>query len=284
MLPNNYMWFGNEKLLNNFSIAMIGSRNAEDESKKIAEKISYNLSKNNIQIISGMALGIDSAAHNACLKAKGKTIAVLGSGFNDIYPKENIRLFYKILEEEGVIITEYDLDMPPLKHNFIRRNRIVAALSSGVVLIQAKENSGSITTAKYALKLKRNLFVLPGAAFNLNYKGSNNLLVNGAKCILSYKDILKEYKEFSNKINLEKDKDEIKETIKIPNEYIEIYKMVSDIPKSINQISIELKIPIQILSYKLTLMEMEGFIKSLPGRTFIRCYWHILYIATKIYL
>lgn len=217
-----------------------------------------------------MALGIDTEGHEGCLKARGKTIAVLGSGFNDIYPKENIKLFNEIIDNGGLVISEYGLNAPPIGHHFLSRNRIVAALSNGVVLIEAKENSGSITTANHAIKLKRNLFVLPGSVSNLNYRGSNNLLVNGAKCILSAEDVLKEYEEFSGKeihTNYEKANEE--NTIEIPEEYKDIYENISNEPKTINQISIELKMPIHILSSKLTLMEMEGLIKSMPGKTFI---------------
>lgn len=163
--------------------------------------------------------------------------------------------------------------MPALPHNFLRRNRIVAALSDGVVLIEAKENSGSLTTANYALKLKRNLFVIPGGALNLNYMGSNKLLVNGARCILSYKDVLKVYENFSERIindNIKEIKKEEECKLVIPDEYKEIYEELSNIPKTINQIAIELKIPIHILSSKLTLMEMEELVESMPGKMFKR--------------
>ena len=162
--------------------------------------------------------------------------------------------------------------MPALPHNFLRRNRIVAALSDGVILIEAKENSGSLSTANHAKKLRRNVFVVPGSALDLNYKGSNKLLVEGAKCILSYKDVLKEYGNFYNKIayeNCEKT-EEIKKDDKIiiPDEYKEIYENLSNVPKTINHISLELNIPIHILSSKLTFMEMEELIDSCPGKTF----------------
>lgn len=261
--------------MNNFSLAIVGARKCEEDSKIIAENISYNLAKNKITIISGMALGIDSIAHQGALKARGKTIAVLGAGFNNIYPKENRSLFYKILDEGGLIISEYDLDVPPLRHNFLCRNRIVAALSDGLVLIEAKENSGSITTAKFALTLNRNLFVLPGAVSDLNYRGSNKLLRCGGKCILDYKDVLEEYENFSGKELIESYNDEIRtiidDKIDIPEEYTEIFKCLSNKPKSINQISIELNIPISVLTSKITLMEMDGYMKQLPGKTFIRC-------------
>lgn len=127
-------------------------------------------------------------------------------------------------------------------------------------------------TAKYALDLKRDLFVVPGAVTSMNYKGSNNLLVQGAKCILNHKDILKNYKELYNEEKIDAYTEKIEEEIEIPKEYLEIYKNISDVPKNINQIAKELEISISILSCKLTMMEMEGFIKCMPGKFFIRCF------------
>lgn len=156
----------------------------------------------------------------------------------------------------------------------MRRNRIVAALSDGVILIEAKENSGSLSTANHAKILGRNLFVIPGSATDLAYRGSNKLLVEGAKCILTYKDVLKEYNNFYNKEIVEtfekiKENKE-KNKIIVPDEYKEIYENLLDTPKTINQISIELNMPIHVLNSKLTFMEMDELIESCPGKMFRR--------------
>lgn len=270
--PKQLYAIGNLSLLNEFSISVVGARVCEEESKKYAKEISYGLAKENVVIVSGLAYGIDSVAHESALEANGKTIAVLGGGFNDIYPKENIKLYNEIIEKGGLVISEYAPAEPPLRHHFLERNRIVAALSNGVVIIEAKENSGSITTAYYAKRLKRNLFVLPGAASDKKYEGSNKLLTHGAKCILSYKDVLKECKI---KISQKKYKKEeiIKEKIKtekIPNEYLEIYNLISNEAKTSNEISIELQKPISVVNSLLTLMEMDGLIKQLIGKKFVK--------------
>lgn len=257
---------GNLELLKEFSLAIVGARFCEEESAKYAKEISFDLAKRGVVIISGLANGIDSLAHQGCLEAQGKTIAVLGSGLEDIYPKENIRLFDEIIECGGLVLTEFAPNTPPLKHNFLMRNRIIAALSKGVVLIEAKEFSGSISTAKRALELNKKLFVIPGAAWDDKYEGSNKLLMEGAKCILTYEDVLKEYQNYEEKSN-----NNIKEEllcIKVPEEYERIYAGLSEKPKTINQLSIELKMPINEITYKLTLMEMDGFIKQLPGKCF----------------
>lgn len=270
--PKQIYAIGNLNLLNEFCISVVGARVCEEDSKKFTQEISYGLAKDNVVIVSGLAYGIDSVAHESALKANGKTIAVLGGGFDDIYPKENIKLYNEIIEKGGLVISEYEPDEPPLRHHFLERNRIVAALSNGVVLIEAKENSGSITTAYHAKRLKRNLFVLPGAASNPRYAGSNKLLTQGAKCILSYKDVLKEYKiKISKKIYEKEEKvnNEIK-IEKIPNEYLEIYNLISNEAKTSNQIAIELQRPISEVNSLLTLMEMDGFAKQFPGKRFVK--------------
>lgn len=108
-----------------------------------------------------LLIGIDKVAHEYCLKGKGKTIAVLGGGFENLYPKGNIKLLYKILDNEGLIITEYPPSMPCLKQNFVLRNRIIAALSKGIVVVEAKKSSGSLKTAQYGIELKRDIFACP---------------------------------------------------------------------------------------------------------------------------
>ncbi len=127
--PKQLYVIGNKNLLNQFSLAIVGSRNCLKESAENAYKLSYDLSANGVNIISGFAKGIDKIAHSGAINAGGKTIAVLGGGFNNLSPKENINLFYEILENEGLIITEYPPDMPCLRYNFLSRNRIIAALS-----------------------------------------------------------------------------------------------------------------------------------------------------------
>lgn len=168
--PDILFVMGNEKILNDFSIAVIGARKCTIEGRIIAEDISKELTKANINIISGLALGIDSIAHETCVKNNGKTIAVLGGGFYNLYPKENKKLVNEIIDTGGVVISEYPPDEVPRGLNFKKRNRIIAAISSGVVVIEAKEKSGSLSTVNYARKLEKNIFVVPGNVRDENYK------------------------------------------------------------------------------------------------------------------
>lgn len=182
---------GNKELLNNENtIAMIGSRQCTDYGKKVSVRLAYELVKKGICIVSGMAKGIDSYSHIGCIKAGGKTIAVLGSGVDYIYPKENVRLYNAILQTGGLIISEYVIGTKPNKLNFPARNRIISGLSKGVVVIEAKKKSGTLNTVDFALEQGKDVFVVPGNITSLNSEGTNELIKQGAKCITSVEDIL----------------------------------------------------------------------------------------------
>lgn len=153
---------GNKQLLNNNKIiAIVGCRNCSKYGECVSAKFAHDLSKEGICIISGMAKGIDSAAHYGALKEKGKTIAVLGSGLDRIYPSENIRLYNEILENEGLILTEYVIGTNANKLNFPARNRIISGLSDGVIVVEAKEKSGTLITVDFALEQGKDVFVVP---------------------------------------------------------------------------------------------------------------------------
>lgn len=159
--PKQLYVLGNEKILNNFGLAIIGCRQCSDYGKKIAKEISFKLAKQGINIISGMAKGIDSFSHMGCMVAGGKTIAVLGSGFNYVYPKENLELFREIIKNDGVVVTEYSPDTKPLGTNFPHRNRIISGLSEGVIVIEASKRSGTLITVDYALEQGKEIFAVP---------------------------------------------------------------------------------------------------------------------------
>lgn len=184
---------GNVDILNDNSIAIVGCRECSAYGEKVAEDIAYELGNNNVNVISGMAKGIDSYAHIGCLNAKGKTIAVLGGGLDRIYPKENIKLYNDIIELGGVILSEYVIGTKPDKINFPARNRIISGLSDGVVVVEAKQKSGTLITVDFALEQGKNIFVVPGNITSLNSIGTNELIKQGAKCITDVNDILEEY-------------------------------------------------------------------------------------------
>lgn len=152
---------GNEKLLKQKSIAIVGSRRCSQYGKTMSQAFSYLLAKNNITIVSGLAQGIDSYAHEGCLLANGKTIAVIGTGIDIMYPKENKSLAEEIIKKGGLIISEYPLGTRPNKNNFPRRNRIIGGLSKGILVIEAGEKSGALITVNYALEQGKEVYVIP---------------------------------------------------------------------------------------------------------------------------
>lgn len=190
--PKELYCLGNLKLLNNEkNIAIIGSRNCTKYGEKVAKDFAFNLAKEDVCIISGLAKGIDSFAHIGALKANGKTIAVLGNGIDNMYPKENLVVFENIIKNEGLIITEYPLGTKPLKQNFPARNRIISGLSDGVLVVEARKNSGTNITVDFALEQGKDVFVVPGNIYSKTSSGTNFLITEGAIPVLNYKDILK---------------------------------------------------------------------------------------------
>ena len=152
---------GNIEILNDRQIAIVGARRCTEYGSTVAKAFAYSLSKKNITITSGLAQGIDKAAHEGTLLAKGKTIAVVGTGLDIIYPKENKELFEDIISNNGLIISEYPLGVKPEKQNFPKRNRIISAISNGVLVVEAGEKSGALITVDFALEQGKNVYAVP---------------------------------------------------------------------------------------------------------------------------
>ena len=189
---------GNKQLLNQKSIAIVGARKATEYGKKIAFKFSKELAENGINIISGLAKGIDTYAHLGTIQASiesknlkklGKTIVVMGSGFNNIYPKENIELARKVIKSGGCIITEYSAETKPEKMNFPKRNRIISGLSNGVLVVEANNTSGALITAEFALEQGKEVFAVPGDITKEQSEGCNELIKDGASLITNSQEI-----------------------------------------------------------------------------------------------
>lgn len=181
---------GNKKILNNKSISIVGCREPSIYGQKAAKYFAYNLAKREINIISGLAKGIDSCSHIGALMANGKTVAVIGNGLDMIYPKENNGLANEIIKKGGAIITEYPLGVKPEKLNFPARNRIISGISKGLIVVEAKAKSGTLITVDFALEQGRDVFVVPGNINSINSIGTNELIKQGAKLVTNYKDIL----------------------------------------------------------------------------------------------
>lgn len=182
---------GDLSILDKPIIAIVGSRDVTSYGKKATYKLVYDLAKAGVVIISGLALGVDSIAHQACLDAGGKTIAVLPSNLESIYPKRHIDLANNIIESGGLLLSEYPKgQVGPQKYQFIARNRIIAALSNAVIVSEAKLKSGSLHTADFALEQGIDVYAVPGDIFNPNSEGTNKLIQNGAGLITDAQELI----------------------------------------------------------------------------------------------
>jgi DNA processing protein len=173
-------------------VAIVGTRKATTEGKRLARDIARDLAEHGITIVSGLALGIDAAAHGGALDAGGTTLAVLANGLDSVYPAANGGLAERILEHGGALVSEYPEGTPALPHQFLARNRIVSGLSLGTVIIEAPVHSGALATARNAANQGREVFVVPGPAGHPNFLGSHMLLRNGARIVTSADDILED--------------------------------------------------------------------------------------------
>lgn len=253
---------GNEKILNKKNLSIVGSRDASDYGREIARKFAKNIAMQGINIVSGMAKGIDSEAHLGAIEAGGNTIAVLGSGFNHIFPDKTV--FEKILDSGGTVITEYEPNVEVFSDGFRKRNRIVAGLSLGTFVVEAKEKSGTGITAEYARSFNRKIFCIPHLIEDKHGIGTNRLLKKDAILVTDILDIVKHY-EISEIIESEKSME-----VQIPKEYQDCYNLIGMEPISANQISKMTNKSISETNTILTMLELEGLIKSLPGNYFCK--------------
>jgi DNA processing protein len=246
-------------------LAVVGSRRATAYGLNMAESLAYELSGNGLTIVSGMARGIDSRAHNGALKAGGRTIAVLGCGLDIIYPSENKELMKRICDN-GAVISEYLQDIPPIPFNFPARNRIISGISKGVAVIEANEKSGSLITANFALEQGRDVFAVPGNINSSNSAGTNRLIRDGAKIVLDVKDILDELKLGNGDNNTSY---KVLKKISYGNfnydEKAIIGKLIEQ-TLHIDTIARECGFSVQKVGSILIMLELGGFIEQLPGK------------------
>ncbi len=243
------------------TLAIVGSRKATFEGIALAEKIAATLSSLGINIVSGFARGIDASAHKGALSEAGKTTAVLGCGIDVCYPAENIRLFEKI-GKEGLLLTEYYPGDLPLYYHFPERNRIIAGLSKGILVIEASARSGSLITARLGLEYSRDVMAIPGSIFNNEYKGANTLIKQGAKLVDGIEDILAtSFPDLNlkkqHKIEMDKDEDYVYSYI--GHDRIHTDELIENTGMQARQVMAIL-----------TRLEMKEVIQGFPGGYYIR--------------
>lgn len=247
------------------SIAIVGSRSPTTYGKYQAEKFALHLGASGFTIVSGLAYGIDTCAHRGALHGKGRTIAVLGHGLGKCYPAENQKLMEEI-SDNGAVITEYLFHTPPKPQNFPNRNRIVAALSLGVFIVEARVNSGSLITARIGAELGREIFALPGPVSSPESEGTHKLIVEGARLVQKPEDILEELGEMETILKPVMTASSKKLTETLNEDERKVLSMISKTPANLDDLHLALDYEISVLLSYLTLLEIKGVLKSHPGR------------------
>ncbi len=246
-----------------WAVAVVGTRRATVYGKEAARHIAGELARTGVTVISGLARGIDSVAHRAALEAGGRTIAVLGSGVDVVYPAENRRLMQRVIEQ-GAVLSEYALGTPPEGSNFPPRNRVISGLSLGVVIVEAGERSGALITADYAAEQGRDVFAVPGNMFNRASKGCNRLIQQGAKLVLGVEDVLEE-------LNLTMVVQQLELQAIVPENETEsrLLSFLSSDPLHVDEIVRRTALPISEVSSTLALMELKGMVRQVSGMNYV---------------
>lgn len=262
--PDLLFYQGSLSGLKEKSIAIVGSRRETRYGREQAFKIAKELAAQGITIVSGLARGIDTAAHQGALAAGGCTVGVLGSGIKRMYPKDNAALASKMIESGGAVVSEFTPKAEPMAFRFPFRNRVVSGLSHGVLLIEARENSGTLITVGHALAQGREVFCLPGPVDAPGSIVPHRMLREGARLITCASEILEDMGWAKQKSV---------EQLEIPishltDEQRRLYDSLRDEPKDFNELSQLLGLDVAKLNVLLTQMELEGHIEMLPGRVF----------------
>ncbi|TNF56178.1 DNA-protecting protein DprA [bacterium] len=250
-----------------YAVAVIGSRTHTDYGGRMAERISAQIASYGLTVVSGMARGIDTASHKGALKGKGRTIAVLGSGIDIPYPPENKRLMGEI-QSSGAVISEFPLGKPPLRENFPRRNRIISALSMGVVVVEATVDSGSLITVRYALEQGKEIFSVPGNVTSRNSQGTNRLIKEGAKLIESAEEIIEELKPQILGILRERNISQEKILPEMTDDEKLLLDILNDEPKHIDTIVRNTQMSSSKALSILLSLELKGVVRQVEGKRF----------------
>ncbi len=245
------------------ALAIVGTRKATASGRATAEQFAESLAGAGWCITSGLALGIDGAAHTGALKAKGATVAVLACGLDTVYPSEHTALAKRIVAEGGALVSEYPIQSPSYPARFLERNRIVSGLSLGALIIEAPERSGSIATATFALEQNRDVFVIPGPIGHPNFSGSHALIKAGAALVTTALDIRAAYGE--NIAEPQKNDAIINE---LPPEERQVYEALAAIGgrANVDKLSETANLPSYVVSRAATFMQLKGIIKECDGQ------------------
>jgi DNA processing protein len=264
-------------------IGVVGSRRCSTYGQNAANMLARDLAERGVTVVSGFARGIDAAAHRGALEAKGRTVAVLGTGIDEVYPREHRKLTAEILDRGGALVSQFPLGTPPVSENFPYRNRIISGLSLGVVVVEAAENSGSLITARLAMEQNREVFAVPGNITSRNSFGTNYLIKGaGAKLVQQWQDIAAELPQpvaasllpppFNERLSERKTPDRLAFVPEgLSSAETCVFKLLTpDDPAHVDWLFDKSKLPISELTAALLSLEIRELVRALPGRCFVR--------------
>jgi DNA processing protein len=299
-----YVWGELQRFHDSLLIAIVGTRQITEYGFEVATKLAMGLARSGAVVVSGLALGVDGAAHKGALKANGKTIAVIGCGLDYLYPTTHNEL-KRLISKNGAVVSEYPPNTRPDKFTFPMRNRIIAGISHGTVVVEAGKRSGALITASYAAESDRDVFSVPGSIFSAMSEGTNKLIKDGAKPVCSSLDILEEYiymfpntinfdYDNNEKVKIETDKSEFKKIqtkksnglakqqemelpaikCKIPvglsDTQMQVFELLCNNPIHVDELSIKANLELRVVLTAMTALEIQGLVRSYPGRRFTR--------------
>jgi DNA processing protein len=246
-----------------WAVGVVGTRRASAYGRTVTQRIVTNLAANHMTIVSGLARGIDAEAHQAALKARGRTIAVLGCGLDLIYPPENRNMAREIIER-GALVSEYPLGTRPEAKNFPPRNRIISGLSLGVLVVEAGERSGALITADYAAEQGRDVFVVPGNLFVRSSAGCNRLIQDGARLVTGAEDILEELN-----LTMVVQQAQVRAAVPETETEAQLLEYLSQEPLHVDELCRQVALPIAQVSSNLALMELKGMVRQVGGMNYV---------------
>ncbi len=269
--PSILFVHGDPDLLSQWQIALVGSRNPTASGRDTAFDFARFLAEGGLTITSGLALGIDAAAHQGALAAQGKTVAVLGTGLDRVYPAKHRELAHDIAST-GALVSEFSLGTPPRAENFPRRNRIISGLSLGTVVVEAALRSGSLITARMAIEQGREVFAIPGSIHNPLVKGCHRLIREGAKLVETATDILEELGALAGVEAATKtiSTQETDHKLELDSDYQLLFEVLAYDPIEIDVLIERSGLTAEAVSSMLLLLELQGQVESLPGGRYVR--------------
>jgi DNA processing protein len=246
-----------------WAVGLVGTRHPSTYGKEAARELAQGLAASGVTVVSGLARGIDAVAHKAALDAGGRTIAVLGSGLDNVYPPEH-RALAEAIASAGAVVSDYPLGTRPDSVNFPPRNRIISGLAKGVVIVEAGETSGALITADFAAEQGRDVFAVPGSIFNPNARGTNRLLKQGARLVTGVNDILEELN-----FAMVAEQQAARTVLPVDPTEQQLLAHLSAEPLHIDELGAQVDLPMSQISGVLAMMELKGLVRQVGGMNYV---------------